>query len=396
MEIKPKNFDRTQGSGMLRQLKKYFGFDAATAVKLKNLSSFKRFFNIIRYLLFRNRYLEVVPYFPITLMVEVSTVCNLHCPGCERVLYQTDPSQGGLPKTNVSLAYLKKLRGVLPYIYSTYFVGGLGEPFLNPEFWDIHEFFKSFGVKTGYFTNASLLDEAVVTKTFKQKVDSVLVSIDSHSKQRYEAIKKGSRFDKAVEGIRLFTYYKKFYKKPSFQLGLNFIFRRDNYMDILDYLDFAKRLGVDFINASSFIVHVEEESDKSIFWLKDQLKEEIFRQALEKARHLHIRLRLPNIRPMRGLRCPHLWHGVCIFYNGDVCACPFFRTSRPFYFHVKNEKVFFEKRQYDDAILGNYLHDDFFTQIWNGPRAKQMRRNELTHDSEINPCGLCYYKYDLH
>ncbi len=382
--------------GLSRQLKQYFGFDAASAIRMRNLFSPKRFFNVARYLIYRNTYPEWVPYFPITLMVEVSTVCNLHCPGCERVLYQTDPSLGGLPQSNVTMRNLKKLKNVLPYIYSTYFVSGLGEPFLNPEFWDIHNFFKSFGMKTGYFTNASLIDENKIKTTFQEKVDSVLISVDSHCRQRYEDIKKGSSFDKAVESIRLFSRYKVANKRRAFQLGLNFIFRSDNYGDILDYLDFAKNLGVDFIHASGFIVHVEEEKDKSIFWLNDSLKEKIFGQAQDKAKRLGIRLRLPRIRPFNECRCCHLWHGVCVFYNGDVCACPYFRTKRPFYFHSDGKKVFYEKRCYDDTILGNYLSQDFFTQIWNGQRAKQLRHAEIVGDRSLNPCSLCYYKYDLH
>jgi len=387
---------RYGAGGFSRQLKQYFGFDAASSIRVRNLFSPKRFFNVVRYLTSRNAHPERVLYFPITLMVEVSTVCNLRCPGCERELFQTDPSLGGLPKGNVTLKNLEKLNNVLPYIYSTYFVGGLGEPFLNPEFWAIHHYFKSFGIKTGYFTNASLVDENKIKTTFKEGVDSVLISVDSHSRQRYEEIKKGSSFDKAVDSIRLFSRYRAAYKQRAFQLGLNFIFRSDNYGDILDYLDFAKDLGVDFINASGFIVHVEKEKDKSIFWLDDSLRDMIFRQARDKARRLGIRLRLPHLRPFNGCKCYHLWHGVCVFYNGDVCACPFFRTKRPFYFHSDGMKVFYEKRLYEDAILGNYLNQDFFEQIWNGPRARQMRRGEIDADLSTNPCGLCYYKYDLH
>jgi len=396
MNNKDKNFDRYRGSGIFRQVKKYFGFDAASAIKVRYLLAPKRLSNVVKYLIFRNRHPGNVPYFPITLMVEVSTVCNLQCPGCERVLYQTDPSLGGLPKGNVSLKNLKKLKNVLPYIYSTYFVGGLGEPFLNPEFWDIHHYFKSFGIKTGYFTNASLIDENKIKTTFQERVDSVLISVDSHSRQRYEDIKKGSSFDKAVESIRLFSRYRAAYKRQAFQLGLNFIFRSDNYGDILDYLDFAKDLGIDFINASGFIVHVKKEKANNIFEINNEVKERLFNQAHQKARRLGIRLRLPNIKPFRNCLCYHLWHGVCIFYNGDVCACPFFRTKRPFYFHADNDKVFYEERMYENTVLGNYLNQDFLTQIWNGPRAKELRRSELVGDKTINPCAFCYYKYDLH
>lgn len=379
-----------------RKIKRYFDFNAATAVKINHLSSPKRFVNVAKYFFNRKTHPVIVPYYPLTLMVEVSTVCNLKCPGCERVLYQEEPSLGGLPKANVSFENIKKLEKVLPYVYSTYFVGGLGEPFLNPEFWEIHNFFKKFRIKTGFFTNASLLDEEKIKRTFKERVDSVLVSIDASSKEKYEAIKKGSSWEKAVFALKMFSRLKKENGKKDFQLGLNFIFRTDNCEDIFDYLDLAKEMEINFINASAHIVHVEREKDKSMFDLKTDYKEKLFSKAKEKADRLGIRLRLPNISPFKNCLCYHLWHGVCIFYNGDVCACPFFRTHRPFYYHARDGKVFYEKKQYNDTVLGNYLKQDFFTEIWNGKRAQELRRSELEKRSDCNPCSLCYYKFDLH
>lgn len=379
-----------------RWLKQHFGFDAASAVRLKYILSPKKLSNAALYSMYRNRHPLRVPYYPLTLMVEISTLCNLKCPGCERLLFQTNPSCGGLPQANASLANLKKLAPVLPYIYSTYFVSGLGEPFLNPEFWDIHHFFKSFGMKTGYFTNASLLTEERIDRTFAERVDSVLISIDSYKRERFEAIKTGATFDKTLSGIKLFARKKREMGRRDFELGLNFIFRSDNYGEILDYLDFAKSLKVDFINASAFIVHIQKEMDKSLCLVPAQVKRDLFDQAALKAKRLGIRLRLPRIEPTTGCLCYHLWHGACIFYNGDVCACPFFRTPRPFYFHADDQHIVCEERHYEDTVLGNYLRQDFFNDIWNGSRARQLRRAEVSRQRDFNPCGMCYYKYELH
>jgi len=379
-----------------RKIKNYFGFDASTAIRLKDFSSWKRFSNGFKYVLNRKSHPLAVPYYPITLMVEISTVCNLKCPGCERALYEEDPSIGGLPKSNVSFKNIMKLEKVLPYIYSTYFVAGLGEPFLNPEFWDIHNFFKKFRIKTGYFTNASLLDEEKIRRTFEEGTDSVIISIDASTKEKYEAIKKGSSWEKTISSIKMFSRFKKELKRKDFHLGLNYIFRSDNCEDIFDYLDLAKELEINFINASGLIVHVESQKENSFFNLKDDYKIRLFSRVKEKADRLGIQIRLPNISPVDNCLCYRLWHEISIFYNGDVCACPFFRTPRPFYFHVKDGKVIYEKRRCNDTILGNYLKQDFFTEIWNGKRAQELRRAELEKKQDFNPCGFCYYKSSLH
>jgi len=382
---------------LARKIKRYFGIDAASDIHFGYLICPKRFYNVLKYILNKKKYSVKVPYYPITLMVEVSTVCNLQCPGCERELYKRDPAQGGIPKENVRLENLKKLEKILPYVYSTYFVGELGDPFLNKEFCDIHRFFKKFNIKTGYFSNAMLLTEEHIKKTFEEKMDSVLVSIDSHIKERYESIKQGSNFEKVVDNISKFSLYKKKTGRSGFQFGLNFIFRSDNYKDILGYLDFAYSIGADFIHSSSFITHIEEEKETSFFLVDNREKEEIFRRAREKAERLGISVRLPAIAPHDDCLCNCLWHGVCVFYNGDVCACPYFRTDREFYYHVNAEKeVFYEKKDCRNTVLGNYLTQDFCEEIWNGPKARALREAELGKDLDFNPCGSCYYKYELH
>ena len=382
---------------MIRLLKSYFQIDGASQVDWKKFAKPRRFTNAVKYVFNRNRPLVEVPYYPLTIMLEISTFCNFTCPACERELYKTDvASTGGLFRENVRLDEVRHLAPVLPYIYSVYLVAGLGEPFVNNEFWNIVDYLRTFDVKLGYFTNASLLDEEKIARTFEKKINTVLISMDTHDPYKYEKVKTGGNFDKTVRMIKLFAKYKKGNSSHPFHLGLNYVFRADNYEDILPYLDFVKDLGVKYVHCSSLIVHIEKMKEYSFFNVPLKEKRRVFELAAAKAAKLGIGLRLPHIEIDRSAKCCYPWHGLSVFKGGQVAMCPYFRTKREFYYHVNGGKELYEENKYmSDTVLGNYLKEDIL-KLWNNERIKQIRKGELKIAPHVSPCDGCYYKYLLH
>ena len=349
--------------GVLKSLIHFFNLEGGSRPHIVNVARPRMLLNYLLFFLTRKFNFVHLPYQPTNLMVEVSTRCNLLCPTCEREFYKTELN--GLPAENVRLDNIKYLAPILPYLYSVYMVAGLGEPFLNPEFWEIHRFFKKYEIKTGYFTNSSLLTEELVNKTFSEKVNTVTVSIDTFDKEKYARIKKGAQVDKAVEMVKLLNTRRRDLKAKYFSLGLNFIFRKDNYRDILEYLDFAKSLGVDYVHCTTLITHLEKDRSLSFFLLPFKEQQSILDQAARKAKELGIGIRLPSLKIDSRRTCGYAWRCLSIFYNGDVCTCPFFRTDRPFYFHVKDGKLVEQKKVLRNTVVGNYLKEDI-RRIWNG------------------------------
>jgi len=378
---------------LLKKIINFFNVETYTRPHIVNILRPKMLLNMFLFFLVRKFNFIKLPYKPINLMVEVSTLCNLTCSTCERELYKHE--LGGLPQGNTKLENIKKLAPVLSYVYSVYMVGGLGEPFLNPEFWQIHEFLKSFRVKTGYFSNASMINEEIIIRTFKERVNAVLISVDSFEKEKYKRIKGGGNYDNALKVIRMFADYKRKLNARYFSLGLNFIFRRDNYKDIIPYLKFAKDMGINFVHCSTLITHLDKDKDLSFFLVSQQEREEIFKKAEKKAREYKIGIRLPDLKVNSKKYCAYLWRCLCIFYNGDVCACPYFRTDRNFYYHIEDEKIVYEKKHVGNTIVGNYLSEDI-CRIWNGERILGLRKGQVDKRIAISPCDLCYYKYNLH
>lgn len=383
---------------MIKAIKDYFQIDGASNVDWKKFAHPRRFYNAAKYVHYRKAMPVEVPYYPMTVMLEVSTFCNFRCPACERELYKKDPaSTGGLFRENVRLDEVRKLAPLLPYVYSVYLVAGLGEPFINKEFWPIVSFLKSFDLKIGYFTNASLLDEEKISETFDRGINTVLISMDTHDPSKYEMVKEGADFEHTVRMIKLFAEYKRRHAATHpFHLGLNYIFRADNYADILPYLDFVKELGVEYVHCSSLIVHVDEMKEFSFFRVPVEKKRQIFDLAEEKARRLGIGLRLPNLEIDRKTRCCYPWHGISVFKGGDVATCPYFRTGRDFYYHAERDAGLIEdKRRVKSTVIGNYLRENILD-LWNNSRIKEIRRGELNLEPHSSPCDSCYYKYLLH
>lgn len=334
-------------------------------------------------------------YKPVTLMIEVSTSCNLKCTSCERELFK---KEGLLPMEQVGLDNIEKLRAILPYVHSVYLVSGLGEPFTNPSFWEMVRVAKEYKVQVGYFSNAGLWNEDIIRKTFESGVNSVLVSVDTHIPEKYERFKTGAQFDKTIDNIRLLTKIRKEYPKADFKLGLNYIQRADNLDDMPDYIDFAKGLGVDYCFFTGLIAHEKKFVDKAPYLIDKDKRLEIYRKVKERAAKAGMSIRLPEVEvdiKKYDRTCTSAWRCLYIFQNGDVCPCPFFRTPRDFYFHVENNKLVQRKRSVDDNVLGN-INSQKITDIWNGEKACRIRRTLRSGEGVPSPCDTCYYRYDLH
>jgi len=334
-------------------------------------------------------------YKPITLMIEVSTICNLKCPTCEREMFK---KQGLIPKGQVGISNMERLRPILPSVHSIYFVGGLGEPVLNPLFWEMNRIAKEYKIITGYFSNAGLWDENIIRKTFEEGVNSVLVSVDSQDPHKYEEFKEGAKFDVTINNIKLLSRIRKEYPDANFKFGLNYIQRADNFEDMPDYIGFAKDLGADYCFFTGLIVHEEEHIKKSPYLIDPEKRKTIYEKVKEKARACGMTIRLPEIDVNQKLyekTCTSAWRCLYIFENGDACLCPFFRTSRDFYFHVEDNKVVQYKRHMNDTVIGNINSMDI-RDIWNSEKARMVRKAIKSGINVPNPCDTCYYKYDLH
>lgn len=81
----------------------------------------------------------------------------------------------------------------------------LGEPMLNKHLVDYVRAAKKDGHHVGFTTNGSLMTDAKARDLFAAGIDHVVFSFDGSTKETFERIRIGGRFDEVVSNIRRFA-----------------------------------------------------------------------------------------------------------------------------------------------------------------------------------------------
>ena len=183
--------------------------------------------NWIKYLIYRYKLKiypkkKIVSKFPVYLLVEPTSVCNLRCVMC----FQIDKSFTKKPYMGfMDFNLFKKIideaanNGT-----SAITLASRGEPLLHPK---ISEMIKYVSKKESFIdiklnTNATRLNEKLCHEILKSNINMVVVSIDSHVKKQYEEIRKGGKFDEVLKNIKLLVdTRKKFYKNSKLEIRVS-------------------------------------------------------------------------------------------------------------------------------------------------------------------------------
>ncbi|MCF6237888.1 MAG: SPASM domain-containing protein [Candidatus Marinimicrobia bacterium] len=85
----------------------------------------------------------------------------------------------------------------------------MGESLLHPHFDDLIRYTRNLGIRTILSTNATALTESVSERVLKSQLDSLLISFDGASKETYEQLRDGAKFDKVIKKIEGFLSLRK-------------------------------------------------------------------------------------------------------------------------------------------------------------------------------------------
>jgi hypothetical protein len=169
----------------------------------------------IKYLIFRYKF-RVYPMerihtkFPIYVLLEPVSACNLRCPFC----FQVDPDFTRKPYTGImDIELFKRVideceengTGAIT-------LASRGEPTLHPKFCEMLEYAsgKFFEIKIN--TNGTRLTDEICHSIFKNEVNDIVLSIDTEQKDLFEKYRKNASFDEVVENVKnLHNIRKKFY-----------------------------------------------------------------------------------------------------------------------------------------------------------------------------------------
>lgn len=301
--------------------------------------------------------------FPLRAQIENSTVCNLSCQMC--------PLTGMKRKRGfMTFEQFRKIYDVLhpPFLNLT----GYGESFLNKDIFKMVSYAKRHGSFVKFDSNGTLLTSAAIDQVFKSKLDLISFSLDGVTKKTYEKIRVGSNFEKVVAGITSLVDERNKRKSP-LQVHLAMVVQIDNVNELMDFIEFGEKIGVDKVNPTP-VVEYDLPSNKK--FLLDKYKKELSEVVEEYLLNKDKDKVAVDIDPIVGFIkearkakvCMIPWYSTYISWEGDVYPCCYY---------------------YDGQIKFGNIYQDSFERIWNNSHYQKFRETLRDKRNNLPICKAC-------
>ena len=295
---------------------------------------------------------------PLTVYMDQNNRCNLKC----RMCGFSDARIGAIPKYDMPRAMFDAIAAQVFPQTNILILSILTEPFMTRDFPDRLKLVREHRVPySEIITNGTLLDGRSIARILDAEITCLTFSIDGGTKEIYEAIRVGARFETVMANLRLFQAMRAARGAVLPVLRINHVLSEMNIDHFEEFLALVarvrpERIGVRTVSRMSDAL-IQESSDP-VFWAKigvarGRLAEFCRRTGIEDAGFLRDRPTPIDLFDDRGekLICRTPWEHLAIHANGDVFPC--MAWTRP--------------------PIGNFARQTF-TEIWNGEPLEAIRR----------------------
>ena len=329
-----------------------------------------------------------LPAGPVEAYIEVAARCNLRCPMCPIVVDPRHAPGSGQPAL-MAPDLFERLGPTFRNLQRAHLFG-LGEPLLSPHLHHYVSRLFSAGVETWITTNATLMTEGRADALARAGLFRATVSMDGATKETYERIRLGGRFEDAVRGIRALAQARRRWGRPRVLLAM--VGMASNLRELPQLADLAAQCGADglFVEKLYHYPHPDLErvyAREDLVNLAPEETERIYAEAESRARHYGLEFSyraLPgrNIQPPAGPRpprpevsaparlpalpfpCSEPWKTINVSAAGEVRTCCF-----------------------NDTSFGNVASVSF-EEIWNGDRYRRIRSDHAAGRTPFD-CRQC-------
>ena len=290
---------------------------------------------------------------PLIVKIEPTIFCNLRCTHCDRTYWDK-------PNMAMDLEHFKIVIDKMPFIASIN-LQGLGEPTLNRDIFDMVKYAKSKGMEIGFFSNATLINDTIANKIVDSGLDYINISLDGASKEVYEKIRVGAKYEKVIENIKRLVAVRGNKEKP--HISIWFVGLESNYHEIPGLIRLAKELGVNHVNIQSAHSWGKDYMQDKTIGINNAMSKalSILKEADKLAKELKIKLTYSTVfdtmQTERGCKAP--WLTAYVSVDGYVTPCCM-QASDP---RVIN--------------FGN-IYNSSFNEIWNSHGYKEFRKELRT------------------
>jgi MoaA/NifB/PqqE/SkfB family radical SAM enzyme len=303
------------------------------------------------------------------IQVEVTSHCNALCLYCPRTLFEESWQDQHLP-----LETFKRLKPVLSRTDLVH-LQGWGEPFLNPEFFEIAAFAKQAGCQVGTTTNAMLLNEEKIRKVIETGIDILAFSLAGTGESN-DLIRKGTSLKKVLKSIEALSKEKEKQGKTAPEIHVAYMLFRSGMAELEALPALLQGLGVSQVVVSTLdFVPTEELRKEAVIPANEEEYREI-RSSLDRlvaagrVKGLSVHYHLVSPEKRREVCTENIQKALCISSDGAVTPCVYtnLRVSGTYY-DLQGKKVSYER-----MAFGN-IHSKDVKDIWKERSYTTFRRS---------------------
>ena len=163
---------------------------------------------------------------PTHLQIEPTTYCNLRCLLC--------PVNTGLnrPCGHMDFRIFQKVVDEVGEYVFFILLWDWGEPFLNPQIYDMIRYARERGIKLVSSTNGHLFAQSDhAERVVRSGLDTLIVALDGITQESYEKYRQGGELDAVLTGIRTIVAWKRALNSDTPVINLRFLVMRHNEHD---------------------------------------------------------------------------------------------------------------------------------------------------------------------
>lgn len=167
--------------------------------------------------------------------IDTNDACNLRCVMC----YFSDPDRkpNARPMGKETFASIaEQLFGKTRYLYMSCGT----EPFVTSHFDQLLDIAGQYDLPfISYCTNGILMKDKFIDATLRNRVNEVIFSIDGGTKETYEKIRVGAKWDVFNDRVRAFYEARKQHNGPVPALRFNYTIQEGNCHELETFLDWS-------------------------------------------------------------------------------------------------------------------------------------------------------------
>lgn len=188
--------------------------------------------------------------------IEPCNICNLRCRECASGLGMLRRRRGMIDTGD----YRHAVDQIAPYAIHL-FLYFQGEPTLHPSFAAMARYASDKGVYTATSTNGHYLTPEACEEIVRSGLGKMIVSIDGHSQQSYEAYRTGGSLQKVLDGIRNLSEAKRRMRSSTPIIEAQTLVTRPNEKHLAEVRALAMEAGADLHCLKTMQIEKEEDMD---------------------------------------------------------------------------------------------------------------------------------------